>query len=267
MKSNNSNFSTQPFSLSIYTLVVFALSYPFQIAYYFLGENYKPILLVSMIMAGAGAYICGKYIFKDGFKGAGWSWGKPLHYIYVFALALFLWYFPSFLERTIDIYVAPKNVNLDVAIKGFLWSIVFTILPAFGEEFSWRGYLLPRLFKKYQPQKALIVHGLITWLWHLPFIIIMGLESGGNPFQSVLLVLSVSFIPTIMHALVFAFIWMKSQSLAVSTAYHVFFDEIRDALIASVGLGVLGQNWQMLVLTFLGILFLWKVKWKNNLLK
>lgn len=262
MKLIKNEFPPPSFSLKIYILVVFALSWPFQIAFYFLGETYKPILLVSMIMAGVGTFISGKYIFKDGFKSAGWHWGIPRHYIYVLSLALFLWFFPSLLERKMEIYTAPENINWDLAIKGFLWSVVLTILPAFGEEFSWRGYLLPRLFKSYNAQKALLVHGFITWLWHLPFIVIMGIEYGENPFFSVLLVLGVSLIPTIMHAVVFAFIWVKSQSLAVVTSYHVFFDEIRDALVASVGLGFLGQNWQMLILTILGVYFLWKATWK-----
>ena len=57
-----------------------------------------------------------------------------------------------------------------------------------------------------------------------------------------------------MHAIVFAYIWSSTQSLAVSTVYHAAFDEVRDTLEGSVGLGPLSQNWQMLILTILGIL-------------
>jgi membrane protease YdiL (CAAX protease family) len=66
-----------------------------------------------------------------------------------------------------------------------------------------------------------------------------------------------------MHAVVFAYIWSRTQSLAVSTVYHAAFDEIRDTLEGSVGLGPLSQNWQMLILTILGIALLWKAKWKK----
>ncbi len=58
------------FSLNLYLLIIIVLSWPFQIAYFFLGETYKPILLVSMIMVAVGAYISGKYVFKDGFADA-----------------------------------------------------------------------------------------------------------------------------------------------------------------------------------------------------
>jgi hypothetical protein len=50
---------TRPFSLKIYLLIVFALSWPFQITFLFLGEEFRPMLLVSMVMAGVGTLIAG----------------------------------------------------------------------------------------------------------------------------------------------------------------------------------------------------------------
>ncbi|MDQ1255147.1 MAG: protease family protein, partial [Euryarchaeota archaeon] len=58
--------------------------------------------------------------------------------------------------------------------------------------------------------------------------------------------------------------WSSTQSLAVSTVYHAAFDEVRDTLEGTVGLGPLSQNWQMLILTILGIALLWKGKWKKT---
>lgn len=40
----------RPFSLKVYLLIIIILSWPFQIAYPFLGEAFKPILLLSMII-------------------------------------------------------------------------------------------------------------------------------------------------------------------------------------------------------------------------
>ena len=67
-----------------------------------------------------------------------------------------------------------------------------------------------------------------------------------------------------MHAVVFAYIWSSTQSLAVSTVYHAAFDEVRDSIEGTIGLGPLSQNWQMLILTILGIALLWKAKWKKR---
>ncbi len=255
---------SRPFSLGWYVFIVVVFSWPFQIAYIFLGEEYKPILLVSMVMVAVATYICGKWVFKDGFANAGWHLGKPKHYLYVLLFASFLWYFPSLIEREFGWYSAEKT-NFDALVSTFSISFFITIIPAFGEEFGWRGYLLPRLLIKYNYRQALLIHGLITWIWHLPFIWVMGIEAGNNPYVSIPFVMAVSLIPTIMHAIVFAYIWSRTGSLAVSTIYHVFFDEVRDTLENTIGLGAFAQNWQMLVLTILGILLLWKVEWKELL--
>ncbi len=254
--------SISPFLLNRYLLITFLLSWPFQISYVFLGQAYRPILLVSMIMVAVGSYISGKWIFRDGFENAGWNWGKPKHFVYVFLLALFLWLFPSIVEGALGWY-EPKETNVSNIASTFVFSLLINIIPAFSEEFGWRGYLLPRLLNRYRIRKALIIHGLITWIWHLPFLISMGIEIGGNLWVSIPLVMLVSIIPTIMHAVVFTFIWSRTASLAVSTIYHVSFDEVRDTLIETIGLGAFGQNWQMLVLIVLGILLLWKAKWKE----
>jgi uncharacterized protein len=252
----------RPFSLKVYLLIIIALSWPFQIAYAFLGEAFRPLLLLSMIMVAVGTYIAGGFVFRDGFENAGWQWGKPRHYAYAFGLALFLWAFPRAVEQFLGIYEAPQDVGVTTILAEFLFSFTITLIPAFSEEFGWRGYLLPRLFMRYSTRRALLLHGFITWVWHLPVLVLMGLKMTGNPLVSVPLVMLISLIPTIMHAVVFAYIWSSTQSLAVVTVYHAAFDEVRDTLEGSVGLGPLSQNWQMLILTILGIALLWKAKWK-----
>jgi uncharacterized protein len=255
------NEKRNPFSIVQFVGIVIVLSWPFQIIYCFLGDTYRPLLLVSMVMVAVATYASGKWIFQDGFAGAGWSWGKPLHYLYVFLLALFLWLVPSVLERLLGWYSA-KEISLATIVSSFAISSTLTLIPAFSEEFGWRGYLLPRLLEKYHYRKALLLHGVITWIWHLPVLFSMGVVREGNPTISILLVLVVSIIPTVMHAIVFAYIWARTGSLAVSTMYHVAFDEVRDALETNIGLGPLGQNWQMVVLTAVGIVLLWKAPWE-----
>jgi membrane protease YdiL (CAAX protease family) len=212
-------------------------------------------------MVAVATYVSGRYIFKDGFAQAGWKWGKPVHYLYALFLALFLWVLPSLLEQTIGMYQPTGMFSFAQIAKTFLLSFAITLIPAFSEEFGWRGYLLPRLAGRYSTRQALIIHGLITWIWHLPVLVVMGMQMGGNPLISIPLILLISLIPTTMHAVVFARLWNISGSLAVATLYHVLFDEVRDALQSTVGLGFLGQNWQMLALTLIGIALLVKGKW------
>lgn len=254
----------RPFSIKLYLLIILILSWPFQLIYLFLGDAFRPLLLISMVAAGVGTYLAGKYVFKDGFAKAGWSWGKPKHYLLSLVFALGLWLLPSLLERFLGLYTAAAAVSLSGFVTTFVFSFFTTMIPAFGEEFSWRGYLLPRLQLRYSARHALLLHGLITWIWHLPVLLFMGLRAGGNPFISVSIILLVSILPTVMHAVVFAYIWSQSKSLAVATFYHIAFDEVRDTLEDTVGLGLLGQYWQMLVLTISGLVILWQVKRSNT---
>ena len=252
------------FSLPLYLLIVFALSWPFQIAYVVLGDPYRPLLLVSMVMAGVATFLCGRFVFADGFARAGWRWGRPRHYVYGFLLALFLWLAPSIIERMLGIYEPTQDWTPGGLLTLFLGGFAATMIPAFGEEFSWRGYLLPRLFTRSGVKRALLLHGLITWLWHLPVVVVLGLSAGSNPAIWIPLVLFVSLIPTVMHAIVFAYIWSASNSLTVVTFYHICFDEVRDALEGSVGLGPLAQNFQMVALTVLGLVALFRARWKTH---
>ena len=64
-----------------------------------------------------------------------------------------------------------------------------------------------------------------------------------------------------LHAVIFAFIWSKTKSLAVVSVYHAAFDEVRDTLENATGFGPLVEIWQMITIIIVGGLLLWKVNW------
>jgi membrane protease YdiL (CAAX protease family) len=145
-----------------------------------------------------------------------------------------------------------------------------TLLPAFGEEFGWRGYMLPRLADKFGAKRGLLIHAFIWWFWHLPVVIGMGLNNSqfsSDPLANVVAIGFISVIPSMLHAVIFAFMWTKTRSLAVVTVNHAAFDEVRDALEKSMGFGSLVNNWQMVVIIISGGLLLWKVNWRKLLVK
>lgn len=250
------------FSLSLYLVIVFSLSWPFQFAHAFLGPDSRPILLLSMLMVAVGTYICGKYLFKDGFKEVGWKWGRPSHYTWSLGLALILWFVPLIIEYVMGLNNGFSQTTVVQILQELLVGFTITLLPAFSEEFGWRGYLLPRLLKDYSTRKALLIHGFITWVWHVPFVVIMGMRLGESLWIAIPGILLITVIPTVLHAIIFAYTWSVSGSIVVNTFYHVAFDEIRDSLQNTVGFGPLVEIWQMLVITLLGIGLLWKEKWK-----
>jgi len=97
----------RPFSLGIYLLIVFALTWPFQIAYVIWGKTQLlsyGLSSMSMIMVAVGTFIAGRYVFKDNFTDAGWNWGKPWHYLAVIGFAVLLWVVPTFAGLMLGTY-------------------------------------------------------------------------------------------------------------------------------------------------------------------
>jgi uncharacterized protein len=257
----------KPFSIAFFVFMVIICSWPFQFWYVFKTETAFDKYLyssLSMVMVTVATFIAGRFVFKDGFANAGWSWGKPIHYLLVILFALFLWLLPVVIEINTGITKPHDTIEVAPIFMMFVFRFVATLLPAFGEEFGWRGYLLPKLIEKFTPKKALLIHAFIWWLWHLPVIVGMGLhnnEVSNNLFLNVASITLLSIIPSMLHAIIFAFIWSKTNSIIVVTVYHAAFDEVRDTLENSVGFGSLVNNWQMAVVIITGAFLLWKVDW------
>ena len=79
--------------------------------------------------------------------------------------------------------------------------IVIIVLIAIGEEYGWRGFLLPRLLKKLNVFYSSMILGLIWGVWHFPAYLI---ETG---------------VPLNMHFLVFL-LWVVIGTLFISWIYY-----------------------------------------------
>jgi membrane protease YdiL (CAAX protease family) len=274
MYDTNSAPKPRPFSLGLYLLLVCGLSWPFQIIGVIWAKGVLSLYLLnslSMVMVTAGTYIAGRYIFRDGFADAGWQWGKRRHYLAVTGLIALLWLFPTLVRLLVGV-LSFGDLNTSQIVWLFVLPLV-TLVPGFGEEFGWRGYMLPRLAQQLGTRKAIVLHAVIWWAWHWPVLIGGGIQAGiasagsanmpvgPSVIITVLTVLAIGAIPTILHAVVFAYIWVRSQSLAVVTFYHAMYDGVRDGLGRIAGLpGPVGM-WVNIVLAISGIILLWKGNW------
>jgi membrane protease YdiL (CAAX protease family) len=92
----------------------------------------------------------------------------------------------------------------------------FESVVAFGEEYGWRGYLLPRLLPLGEIRASLIL-GTVWALWHLPVLLAGVLYPGNNPW---LLLLMFWFGVTMVT---FAYRWLfvaSRGSTIVATVFH-----------------------------------------------
>lgn len=259
----------RPFSLGLYLLIVFGLSWPPQIAYALWGNTPTSGYLLSslsMVMVTVGSFIAGRYVFRDSFKNMGWRWGKVKHYLGVFALALFIFGMPVLIENLMGWCTLPAEISTGAILGSFLTSFLLTLIPGFGEEFGWRAYMLPRLVQRHSLRKALVLHGLIWWAWHIPALVKIGSQVEGvdsNIWFSIIATLLVSLIPAMMNATLFAYVWTATQSLAVASVYHSAYDEVRDTLERFIGFGPLVSIWEMAATTIFGAVLLWKANWSS----
>jgi hypothetical protein len=120
-----------------------------------------------------------------------------------------------------------------------------------------------------------LLHGVVWWAWHLPFVVgaaarsgLTGAKEAGLPQSLVVssaigVVVVGSLIAFVLHAVVFAYIWLRSGSLAVTTVYHAAFDGVRDTLGMVIGMNGLAFAgvWANVVIVGLGIVLIWKADW------
>ena len=136
---------------------------------------------------------------------------------------------------------------------------------AFGEEFAWRGYLLPKLAKAMSPAKAVLATGVIWGLWHAPFVA-MGYNYGaGHPVANV--VAMVAFC--VFVGSIEGFLFLRTGSVWPAALFHaalngmdlwapsaVLMSQPANAFLGPDPVGLLGGAGLIVV----GCLCLWRLK-------
>lgn len=147
----------------------------------------------------------------------------PLGFIAILALIAYVTGLARFNSENL-----PDYVDLFLAII----SIAFAIIIAFGEEYGWRGFLLPALAKRFGKLKATVFVGLIWALYQMPAIYLIGtsLNSPNSMSMSLLqgaVVFGLSFPlaycffltkGSIIPVLLFRAIWNTANSLILGDA-------------------------------------------------
>ncbi|ADD45247.1 CPBP family intramembrane glutamic endopeptidase [Stackebrandtia nassauensis] len=88
---------------------------------------------------------------------------------------------PALAGIAIAIAAGSGLATLNPGMSGALLAVVMTPLTtflmvptAFGEEWGWRGLLLPHLMERHSRRKAIVVTGLIWCVWHAPLGLFFG---------------------------------------------------------------------------------------------
>jgi uncharacterized protein len=188
-----------------------------------------PVVTFGMYAPALAAVVMRLLISKEGFRGAVGprpSLRMALGAVLI-PMALVLILVAIVTVSDIGDATPGKPVGTLLAILTFVGVPVGAAL-AFGEEFGWRGYLLPKLLPLGEVKAAIIV-GLIWGPWHLP-VLIVGLN---YPGQSILAVLVVFVLSATLLSLLHArfFVASGGSLLAVSLLHgslNTFSDRLTD---------------------------------------
>lgn len=231
-----------------YVGLVFALSWALDVLVYLKGGLSNPrmfqLLVGAQMLIPALVAVGFRAFRREGFKGSGLALGKKRYYLLAFGLtmvflalsfglsALTPWLtLDSGLGKFQQMLTAmaeqtgqapPFGVGAFAALMAVQVVIVGAILgiPAYwGEEYGWRGYLLPKLLGL-GTFRAIALHGVIWGLWHAP-IIAMGYNYPGHP---VLGILGMTIFSTLMGA-VYAWLYYASGSIFVPSLAHGFLNQ------------------------------------------
>ena len=219
------------------------------------------LLLASTYMWGpAIANILTRTITKEGWNDmllkldfrASWryilaAWvGTPI--LVMLGSALFFAFFPNYfdsglyyLSSQLSAYLEDSSSSLVYqfilmqVIYAIIASPLLNLISTFGEEFGWRGYLLPKL-QVFGEKKAILLTGMIWGVWHWP-VILMGYNYGfdytGFPWFGLLLMV----LFTTVVGIFFAWVTLKSKSVWAAVIGHGALNGI-----ASIGVLFLTKN-------------------------
>ncbi|NMB61521.1 MAG: CPBP family intramembrane metalloprotease [Chloroflexi bacterium] len=202
------------------------------------------ILLASAYMWGpAIANILTRFITKEGksdlflklnmrkdwrYVLAAWV-GTPI--LVLLGTALFFALFPNYYDADFSVLRSQlalsggdantSAINSLIVMQigyAILISPILNLISTFGEEFGWRGYLLPKLLPLGK-RKAIILQGIIWGVWHWP-VILMGYNYGFDyPGSPILGPIAMIWF-TILVGIFFAWLSMKTESVWPANIAH-----------------------------------------------
>ncbi len=208
------------------------------------GSSPEMLSLVSLgMLAPAIAHVITRKVTNEGFRLTGeksMMLGidlKGKKWIF-FLLAMFLPVVYSTLGDVIVWLFCPEafgeaEVSSFVVIIYPLIMVVSGVVlsfAAFGEEFGWRGYMMPKLIELVGMPKALIIGGIIWGLWHAPLTCVghnFGMDYPGFPYVGIIVMcLFCTVLGTILM-----YVTVKTNSVWPAAFMHAVNNSMPSAML------------------------------------
>ncbi len=209
-----------------------------------LGGGMLVVAVFLMWPPAIGAYVARRWVEGGNFADAGLRWppwrfvalawlGPPVLTALTALASLPLYPFdPTFATlRELagragrPLPAPPEVIVLAQLLFGLTLAVPVNALFAFGEEFGWRGYLLPRLTQVLGPWPGLLAHGAIWGFWHAPLILLTGFNYPTHPVLGVPLFV----VSGMLMGVLFGWLRLASESVVPPTIAHASLNAIGGA--------------------------------------
>ena len=240
----------------VYILITFALTWTYCLLVVYPLANGEPLngvpaLATQLLVAAAmffpaiGVFLT-RLVTREGFKNA---WLKP-NLKNNFRYYLLAWFGPAvltFAGMGIYFLLFPKNLDLSFSyfiatleasgapmetlpisigllmllqcVQALLLAPALNFFTCFGEEWGWRGYLLPKVSAHFSTIPTLLITGIIWGLWHAPLTIIghnYGLGYWGFPFTGI----AMMCVFCIVGGIFLSYVTLKTKSCIPAVLGH-----------------------------------------------
>lgn len=126
------------------------------------------------------------------------------------------------------------NLYRTFTVKAIITIIVSAFIGLFlawGEEYGWRGYLLPQLTKQFGKTKATIIVGVVWGLYHIPAVFLLAKATGmSNP----LLLCIIQACAAFTYSFPSSYCYYSSGSLLSVLFLHSIWDTINPFLLGDI---------------------------------
>jgi len=236
--------------LIAYLIIVFALSLGFVGAMIILGQKGFYLASFYMLAPAIAAIITRLFFYENKFRDANVKIGMPKDYLIFWAIALGItllsfavftllgaitWDFSgkTFLDSLAaqfattgqDINDLPQGLTPQMMLWIFfiggltIFNIFPGIISGFGEEFGWRGFMFPALYK-IGPKAAFIGGGFIWFAWHVPLMLVFPQTAEFTFWQNLINIFATA-VGSFATFFFLAYIYIKTENILVASVAHI----------------------------------------------
>ena len=229
--------------IAVFVVLAFVLSWPF-LVYGFgwldsAADVLKRYLLscIGMLMVAVSAFITRACFECSQFRDVGWNLGSYRWYLAILLFCALLWLGPPLAALPFGRLAVDTDLVGDKLVVVILSLSGLSLVAGFGEEFGWRGYLLPRLLSdRRMARVVLVIVGLVWGIWHCALAVgplLRAVQAGtlGWPATvgAALLGCARAVGASIALSFIFGAVWLRSESIFLSSFLHGSWIGIRDA--------------------------------------